>query len=211
MIFIKRIISALILSTIILWVAPYIYFYSKSSSNKPNSINLEFKNTTNPSIQNFLKNEEKPRFKANISINPSVWTSEFEVDKGEKDGILVGNAVTNSQNQLLGLVYQVKSNSSLVRSITNPKTNLPVWVGEAENKGLLNGLYGYSSEVDWLRSNQNLDNKPIYTTNLSKNTAPNIFIGIAQNIQLGKSGSFYRVDVLDIANVWQTDGTVLIW
>ena len=211
MFFIKRILNAILLSAIVLWVTPFAYFYFKPSSNKVNQDVAQFKMETNLKTQTLIQNNSKARFKAKVNLNPNIWTNEFEIDKGESDGILLGNAVTNSEWQLIGLVTQVKNNTGIIRAITNPKTNLPVWVGNPDNKGLLVGQYGYSSEVDWLKNNQDLDSKPVYTANFSKNTAANLFIGTAQNVQLGKSGSFYRVDVLDLANIWQTDGSVLVW
>ena len=211
MLIIKRILNAILLSALVLWVMPFVYFYFKPSSDKVNQNTAQFKIETNLKIQQFIKNDSKARFKAQVNLNPNIWVNEFEIDKGESDGILIGNAVTNSEGQLIGLVAQVKNNASIVKTVTSPKINLPVWVGEPDKKGLMSGLYGYSAEVDWLRDSQDLDSKPIYTTSFSKNTVANLFVGTAQNVKLGKSGSFYRVDVLDLASIWQTDGSVLVW
>ena len=211
MIFFKRILYALILSAIILWISPFVYFYFRPSNGSTDQVIGGFKNQVLINNENTSNKETNARFKAKIKLNPSIWANEFEIDKGENDNVFIGNAITNEQNQLLGLVYKADANSSLVRSVTNPETNIPVWVSKEDNKGLLSGLYGYSAEVNWLKNNQDLDSKPIFTTNLSKITAANIFIGTAQNVQIGKSGSFYRVDVVGIASIWDTNGSVLVW
>jgi len=168
-------------------------------------------NTTSKALEPYLQTDLKPRFTAKIELNPEIWTTEFNMDKGEFDGVKFGNVVTNTKGQVIGLIVKTDLNTSVVSSLASLKTNLPVTVGNPDNKGLLTGLYGYGTEVNWLQNGENLDNQPVYTSSFSKNTQGNLLIGLAQNTQLGKSGSFYRVDVSDLANIWQTDEIVLVW
>lgn len=202
----KRLIYSIIISFVILWIWPYIYFYFKPSSNTLAKTQI-FNNNSSKNYSADLN----PKLISKIIITPNIWANSFTIDKGSLDGVLFGGVITNSNGQVLGVITRVDSNTSLVKTITNPETRLAVWVGKSSNKGLLSGLYGYSAEVDWIQDNTELLDQPVYTSNYSKNTKEGLYVGRVQDVRLGKSGSFYAASLNDLTNIWQTDGSVLVW
>jgi len=202
----KRLIYAILITHVMLWAWPYAYFYFKPRQNTENQIQI-FKKALSKNYSADLN----PKLVSKIITTPNIWTNSFSIDKGSADGVLFGGVITNNSGQVLGVVSQVDSNTSLVKTITNPETKLAVWVGKSSNKGLLSGLYGYSAEVDWIQDDTELVNQPVYTSNFSKNTKEGLYVGKVQDVRLGKSGSFYAASLNDLTNIWQTDGSVLVW
>lgn len=201
----KRIVYGVLIAYAMIWVWPFAYFYFKPPASS--SIKTQvFKNNSS----NFSA-DLNPKLVSKIIITPSIWVNSFRIDKGAIDGVLFGAIITNYSGQVLGIVSQVEPDTSFVKTITNPETKLAVWVGKSSNNGLLSGLYGYSAEVDWIEDNTQLIDQPVYTSNYSKNTKEGLYVGKVQDVQLGKSGSFYAATLYDLANIWQTDGSVLVW
>ncbi len=212
---IKSILSRLIIATLAASIISGVLYYFRVVPKATTKPEIALKSTpTKTSSRDFRQNtkiDKKPRFTAKVNLNTKVSVSNFEIDKGELDGIVVGNVITDSDNRVVGLVAKTQAKTSIVNTLPNIKTNLPVVIGSLKNKGLLTGLYGYSAEVNWLQNGLDLENQPIYTSNFSKNTQADLLIGFSQNAQLGKSGSFYRVDVADLSTAWQTNQDVLVW
>ena len=202
----KRLIYAILITFVMLWAWPYVYFYFKPYTNPV--VNTQIYNTY---VSKNYSTDLNPKLIAKIMTTPNIWTDSFTIDKGSSDGVLFGGVITNNNGQVLGVITQVDPNSSFVKTITNPETKLAVWVGKSSNKGLLSGLYGYSAEVDWIQDSTDIINQPVYTSNYSKNTKEGLYIGKVQDVQLGKSGSFYAASLNDLTNIWQTDGSVLVW
>jgi len=178
---------------------------------KEGVINSLFNEKTNSTSSNNLLSEFKYKIKANLRANQETDLLHFEIDKGEDDGVEVGNAVTNQNGQLLGIIDSKTSKNSKVQLLTSPDFKIPVWIKNENNKGLLKGLYGYSAEINWISDGKDIENVPIFTSNLNNKSKSGLLVGYSYNTRIGKSGSFYTANINKIAKIPNISDNVLVW
>ena len=66
-----------------------------------------------------------------ISWSASTWSSAFNIDRGSRDGIEVGDCVINEYGHLVGIVTECGRYSSTVRTLLDPRSAVAVRLEDA--------------------------------------------------------------------------------
>lgn len=143
-----------------------------------------------------------------ISKDTSNWYSTFTVDKGSKDGIEVDMNVIGDGG-LVGIVYEVNDNYSLVRSIIDDESNVSAQFASTSDKCIVKGSLQLINDGILQIFNINKDanvneGDMIITSNISSKFLPGILIGYVKDIKedsnnLTKSASL--TPVVDFAHL----------
>jgi len=156
------------------------------SLNQESLINLSLLKKDNIRLREILSLQESSN---NDNISATVisrktggWWRQIILNKGSKDGVEIGSAVTGPGG-LLGRVNNTSLFTSSVTLITSPESKLGVWVDRIKTNGLLVGLGDdypslilYSKDAD-IKVGDFVSSSPASTI-----LPPNIPIGIVQSI-----------------------------
>lgn len=149
-----------------------------------------------------------------ISRAPDQWLESFTIDKGEKDGIEEGMAVSTSEG-LIGIVTRVNGNSSFIEMISTnaSQNNMSVEVRH-NDEAVYGNIRNFDTEKDVLvveniKSKVKLDEgDEVYTSGLTGAFPEGIVIGKVvevENDEYGLSQNAYvqmNSDLNDVDNVF---------
>ena len=117
-----------------------------------------------------------------ISRKTGSWWRQLIINKGSKDGVVIGSTVVGPGG-LLGRVTSISLFTSSVRLLTSPESKVGVWVDRIQTHGLLVGsgddspnLILYSKDAD-IKVGDFVSSSPASTL-----LPPNIPIGIVQSV-----------------------------
>lgn len=121
-----------------------------------------------------------------ISKDSSNWYSTFTIDKGSKDGIEVDMNVIGDGG-LVGIVYEVGDNYSMVRSIIDDESNVSAQFASTSDKCIVKGSLQLINDGVLKVFNINKDaniieGDMIVTSNISSKFLPGILIGYVKNV-----------------------------
>ncbi len=91
---------------------------------------LNFKNTFN----------YKTIFARILGRSPDAWHKQIIIDKGSKDGVVVGRGVITEKG-IVGQVTKVSYGSAIVQLVFNPEWRMGVKIARLNQYGVLNGNY----------------------------------------------------------------------
>lgn len=143
-----------------------------------------------------------------ISKDTSNWYATFTIDKGSKDGIVVDMNVIGDGG-LVGIVYEVFENYSLVRSIVDDESNVSAQFASTSDKCIVKGSLQLLNDGVLQVFNINKDAKikegdMIVTSTISKKFLPGILIGYVKEIEEDSNNltkSAYLTPVVDFAHL----------
>lgn len=143
-----------------------------------------------------------------ISKDTSNWYSTFTIDKGSKDGIEVDMNVIGDGG-LVGIVYEVGENYSLIRSIIDDESNVSAQFASTSDKCIVKGslqlindgvLKVFNINKDAVVTNGDM----LVTSNISSKFLPGILIGYVKDIEEDANNltkSAYVTPVVDFAHL----------
>lgn len=143
-----------------------------------------------------------------ISKDTSNWYSTFTIDKGSKDGIEVDMNVIGDGG-LVGIVYEVGENYSLIRSIIDDESNVGAQFASTSDKCIVKGslqlindgvLKVFNIDKDAKGTNGDM----LITSNTSSKFLPGILIGYVKDIEDDSNNltkSAYVTPVVDFAHL----------
>ncbi len=159
-----------------------------------------------------MKQEKRLDFMvANISFRDgfSVY-SEMYIDKGSKQGIKKNMVVLNNEN-LLGRVKEVYSDSSLVELVT--KTDIYTSVLDQNNKNLsiLKGVNSKQLELEYITVDSDTkEGDEVYTSGLSDIYPKGIYVGKIKEVVEDKNRLFKKV-VLELPyNIFDINEVIIL-
>jgi len=156
------------------------------SLNQESLINLSLLKKDNIRLREILSLQESSKSDvlsaAVISRKTGSWWRQIILNKGSKDGVEIGSAVTGPGG-LLGTVNNTSLFTSSVTLLTSPESKLGFWIYRSHINGLLVGsgddhpsLILYSKDAD-IQVGDFVSSSPASTL-----LPPNIPIGIVQSI-----------------------------
>ncbi len=127
-----------------------------------------------------------------IASDTSGYNRTFTIDKGAKDGIKNDMNVI-AGNGLVGIVYQVNDNYSLVRSIIDNNSNVSATILKSSDSCMVSGnikLFdeGYILVKEIPVTSTASNNYQVITSNQSSKFLPDILIGYVSNITVSPDG-----------------------
>ncbi|WP_320663669.1 rod shape-determining protein MreC [Prochlorococcus sp. MIT 1223] len=117
-----------------------------------------------------------------ISRKYSGWWQQLELNKGNKDGILIGDSVI-APGGLIGIIHGVSQNTSRVKLLTSPGSKIGVWVDRIKQHGILVGMGTDRTKLSFLKKDADPKVGDIVSTSpASTLVPPNLVIGVIQAI-----------------------------
>ena len=128
-----------------------------------------------------------------VSWSASNWGSSFTINKGEKNGIEVGDCVVNEYGALVGQISELGESSATVRTLIDVDTSIGALVGADGSAAMLMGDYTLMRrgqvKVTWLTEGAQLFLEDDVLTSGSGGLIPQgIVIGSVASIQSEAGG-----------------------
>ena len=128
-----------------------------------------------------------------VSWSASNWGSSFTINKGEKNGIEVGDCVVNEYGALVGQISELGESSATVRTLIDVDTSIGALVGADGSAAMLMGDYTLMRQgqvkVTWLTEGAQLFLEDDVLTSGSGGLIPQgIVIGSVASIQSEAGG-----------------------
>jgi rod shape-determining protein MreC len=119
------------------------------------------------------------------------------VDKGQDEGIAVGQAVVIDAGFLFGSVTDVYQHTSVVRLLTHPESRVPVMTqGSREVIGIAQGTGGADVQLQYVPKNTALDEGDVVVTSGRDGVyPPDIIIGLVRSIARDERDPFYQATI----------------
>jgi len=201
----KKIIN-LFLSITVLFIIIFFYFYNNKLINlKDIKTSVIIDNKDNKLIDELNKeiddlkkqNNNDKLLTDNIIINSSIinrsnsfWFNNITINKGKKDNIKKGYAVT-SNNVFIGYISHVNNNSSIVKLITNNDENYisaKFTIDNVNYYGIIKKYNIIKNELylENVIGDINVNNEDVVTSGLTMNMPSGIYIGKIKDINKDK-------------------------
>jgi rod shape-determining protein MreC len=91
-----------------------------------------------------------------IGRNPDNWFEQVVLDKGSRDGVLLGSAVI-TRDGIVGQVLKADEHASVVRLITDPEQKLGVLIKRIGLPGIISGNGQNLALMDYIPVGTNVD------------------------------------------------------
>ena len=110
------------------------------------------------------------------------WWQQLELNKGIRDDIKKGDAVIGPGG-LVGIIHSVSFNTSRVKLLTAPGSQIGVWIQRNKNHGLLIGMGTNRTKLNLLDNETDIQPGDVVATSpASTLLPPNLLIGIVQSV-----------------------------
>ena len=148
-----------------------------------------------------------------VSKDAGNWYSVFTIDKGSDDGIEKDMNVIGGGG-LVGIVYSVNKNYSLVRSIADDESNVSAQFASTSDKCIVKGSLELINDgvLQVFNINKNAqinEGDMIVTSNISSKFLPGILIGYVKNIKEDSNNLTKSADITPVVDFAHLD-TVLV-
>jgi rod shape-determining protein MreC len=173
---------------------------------------LEEENQELRKFLNFKNTKQVSLILANVvSKSGDLTASSILIDKGKRDGIEEGMSVIIGEGTMIGKIYEVSEDNSIVNLVYDNKIKIGVTIiGTEKTLGVLEGGYGNSSVIKLIPQTENIKiGDIVVTSKLESNTIEGLIIGKVTLVKKEKFEpfqeavveSFLDTDKLKIAGV----------
>jgi rod shape-determining protein MreC len=137
-----------------------------------------------------------------IIMDPTGFSQTIVIDKGESDGVSLGESVMAAPGLLVGRVTKVYRNSAEVTLITDPSVTINGEVVDSAARGLVKGEHGISLILDLVTQNEVIKaGDRIITSGLSGDFPRGLLIGEINAIKSSSSDLFQQAFVTPVADL----------
>lgn len=146
---------------------------------------------------NFKESTQYETIPAEITAqDPTGFSQTVIIDKGQSDGVILGQAVIVSPGILVGRVTKTFSGTSQVTLITDPSITMNGEVADSGARGLVKGEHGISLILDLVTQNEVIKaGDKIITSGLSGDFPRGLLIGEINAIKTSSSELFQQAFV----------------
>lgn len=147
-----------------------------------------------------------------LAVDLAPYTQQIIIDKGEKDGVYVGQPVLDAYG-VMGQVISVGPMNSRVLLITDPRSAIPVQNNRNGNRAIATGL-GFDGVLELINVPITTDFRKgdyMVTSGLGGNYPPGYPVGIINNVKLSPGDRFVNLSVKPTAHVNQSRQVLLVW
>lgn len=115
------------------------------------------------------------------------------VDKGDRDGVIVGMTAVFGDNILVGTVENVEYSVSRIRLMNNPKSVFAAHTVESNAKGVVRGKFGLGILFDSVLQTDALsEGDRVVTSELGETYPPGLFVGMVKSVGHSSDGLFQQ-------------------
>lgn len=136
------------------------------------------------------------------SIDPTGFSKTVLINKGEKDGVVVGQAVIAAPGILIGRILKAYPGSAEVTLITDPSMSISAEVADSQARGLIQGEHGLGLVFDLVTQNELIKTgDKILTSGLADDYPKGLLIGEITGIRSSASELFQKAYVTPAAEL----------
>ncbi len=147
-----------------------------------------------------------------LAVDLAPYTQQIVIDKGERDGVYVGQPVLDAYG-VMGQVIAVGPINSRVLLITDPRSAIPVQNNRNGNRAIASGL-GFDGVLELINVPLTTDFRKgdyLITSGLGGHYPPGYPVGVINNVKLPPGGRFTNISLTPAAHVNQSRQVLLVW
>ncbi len=148
----------------------------------------------------YTRNTERTEIAARIIARGALASSDVLIDRGERDGIILGDAVVIGNGFLFGTIVDVNETQSTVRLIEDPRSAVTATLyGEEKTIGLVVGNEGAVLTLEYVQQSTVLSvGDSVVTSGLGGNIPEGLLIGIIESVTTEESAPFVTATITPI-------------
>ncbi len=152
---------------------------------------------------NFVEGQEFGTIPAEVkSQDPTGFSQTVLIDKGESDGVVLGQAAIVAPGLLVGRVTKTFRSSSEITLLTDPTMAINGEISDSGARGLVRGEHGLSLVLDLVTQNEVIKaGDKIITSGLSGDFPRGLLIGQIDAIKSSSSELFQQAFVTPVADL----------
>jgi rod shape-determining protein MreC len=151
-------------------------------------------------IFTYQRAHERNEVSARIIARGALASSDVLLDRGERDGIAVGDAVVIGSGFLLGTVVEIGETESRVRLIEDPQSAVTATIyGQEKTIGLVVGNEGAVLTLEYVPQQTVISvGDSVVTSGLGGNIPEGLLIGIIESVTTEESAPFVTATISPI-------------
>ncbi len=144
--------------------------------------------------------ENLQKVAARVIARGVLASSDIIIDRGERDGIRIGNAVVIGEGYLLGTIIRVQETQATVRLIEDPQSAITATIlGQEKTLGLVVGNEGAVLSLQYVPQDATIAiGDSVVTSGLGGNIPEGLLIGIVETVTTEESAPFVTATVTPI-------------
>lgn len=152
---------------------------------------------------NFVEQQDYESVPAEVvAMDPTGFSQTLLIDKGDADGVGLGQAIIVSPGLLVGRITKTYRNTAEVTLITDPGMTINGEVTDSGARGLVKGEHGISLILDLVTQNEVIKSGDrIITSGLSGDFPRGFLIGEINSIKTSSSELFQQAFVSPVADL----------
>lgn len=167
---------------------------------------LQTAKAENTALRRALNFQEEQRYDtipAEVkAMDPTGFSQTVVIDKGEADGVVLGQAAITAPGLLIGRITKTYRNSSEITLITDPAMTINGEVTESGARGLVKGEHGISLILDLVTQNEVIKSgDKIITSGLAGDFPRGLLVGEINAIKTSSSELFQQAFVSPVADL----------
>ncbi len=160
------------------------------------------------SLSSRLKREFIPAGIYQISLTPDGYHA--LINKGEADGLAVGQAVISEEGLLVGKIAAVSSSSSRVMLVSDPGFSATIKVLNGQARGILRGALNEGLTLDLITQSDEIKEEDVLVTTGDDLIPPGLAAGVVRNVENNDTQLFKKVKVNPAIDPSRVIGAVLV-
>lgn len=147
-----------------------------------------------------------------LAVDLAPFTQQIVIDKGERDGVYVGQPVLDAYG-VMGQIIAVGPLNSRVLLITDPRSAVPVQNSRNGNRAITAGL-GFDGALELINVPVTTDFRQgdfLVTSGLGGNYPPGYPVGVINKVRLSQGDKFAEISITPAAHVNQSRQVLLVW
>lgn len=152
---------------------------------------------------NFIEEHKYDTIPAEVtSQDPTGFSQTVIIDKGESDGVMLGQSAIVSPGLLIGRVTKTYRNTSEITLITDPSMTINGEISDSGARGLVKGEHGISLVLDLVTQNEVIKSgDKIITSGLAGDFPRGLLVGEINAIKSSSSELFQQAFVTPVADL----------
>lgn len=148
----------------------------------------------------YERSTERTEIAARIIARGALASSDVLLDRGKKDGILLGDAVIIGDGFLFGTIVDVSETQSTVRLIEDPRSAVTATIyGKEKTIGLVVGNEGAVLTLEYIPQSTTLSvGDSVVTSGLGGNIPEGLLLGIIESVTTEESAPFVTATVAPV-------------
>ncbi len=147
-----------------------------------------------------------------LAVDLAPYTQQIIIDKGERDGVYIGQPVLDAYG-VMGQIIAVSPINSRILLITDTRSALPVQNSRNGNRAILSG-FGFDGSLELINVPITTDFRKgdfLVTSGLGGNYPPGYPVGVISSVKLSQGERFANINVKPAAHVNQSRQVLLVW